>query len=142
VTWFALSPPATTTVPFSARATTRDNAIGSPTEIVVAVTTGRAATPGAGSLEAGAGLPDPPVGGRDDAGVSGDGGTGRSALGEGGNDVAPDFGEGPACGVVQPASTSVRLAIVSATLLVIHQGVFAAAADITNPLWPRHMTNP
>jgi hypothetical protein len=107
----------------------------------VAVTTGRAETTGAGSLEAGAGLPGPPAGAREDAGgAAAD--TGGGALGEGGNDAAADFGAGRACDVVQPASTSVRLVIVNTALLVIRRWVFAAAADITSPLLRPHMTNP
>lgn len=94
--------------------------------------TGRAGALGAVLLEAGAGLFDPTAGGD----------TGRGTLGEGEDDVATDFGPGRACVVVQPASTSVRLVIVSAALLVvIRQRVLAAAADITSPLSLPHMTN-
>jgi len=60
----------------SCTATTRDNATGSRSGIVVAVTARRAEAFGGASLEAGVGTPDPLAGARDDAGASsGDGST-------------------------------------------------------------------
>jgi hypothetical protein len=101
---------------------------------------------GGAVLEAGAGTPEPLAGARDDAGASSGGGdTATEPLADGCDDDVDDvavFCAGRPCGDVQPASTSVRTPIVGATLLVIRHWAFGALADITNSLWPPHMTKP
>jgi hypothetical protein len=101
---------------------------------------------GAGAtLEAGAGSPDPPAEGRDDAEASsGAGDTARGALTDGCDDVAVVFGAGRACGEVQPASTTATPATASGPILVVRQWAWPirAVADVTTSLWTTHMTNP
>ena len=98
---------------------------------------------GGAVLEAGAGTPDPLAGAGDDAGASSGGGdTATGALADGCDGAVAVFCAGCPCGDVQPASASVRTAIVGATRLVIRHWAFGALADITNSLWPPHMTKP
>jgi len=81
-------------------ATTRDNATGSRTEVVVAVTARRAAAVPAGAPGAG----DPgPISEPGEAGASlGGGDTGCGVLAVGCTGAALADGEGRACGDVQP----------------------------------------
>lgn len=139
------SPPATTTSPLSGTATTRDNATGSRTESVVAVTARRTAENVGGALEAGANSADPVTGARDEAGTwigaCEAGGEAFVAVSE---DAAPVLGDCRARGEVQLATeTSATTAEIVIEMPPVIRGWLRRVdriADVTNSLWAPHMT--